>query len=196
MTDFLKTRLLDTLSDQIRKIQKVRECKGISKRQGSPVPAVAGVGTAQGQGSGLSTDVLPGEPAWGRAEGWPLGRLCSQPKCSQPSRRGREGRPGSTLPGTGAGCAAGKRPRGAAWCGLRGCAGTRAGCTGQGQALPQSLSKAADRLESPSTHSRREQHVTWVFSETCSQAQGEEGAASQHQTTASTAGAVPAQKLL
>lgn len=135
MTDFLKTRLLDTLSDQIRKIQKVRECKGVCKRQGSTVPTGAGFGTAQGQGSGLSTDMLPGELVWGRAEGQLLGWLCSQPKCSQPSCRRREGRRGSTLPGTGVGCVAGKRPWGAAWHGLRRCAGPRAGCTSQGQAL-------------------------------------------------------------
>lgn len=34
VTDFLKTRLLDTLSDQIRKIQKVSECKGSAATRG------------------------------------------------------------------------------------------------------------------------------------------------------------------
>lgn len=34
VTDFLKTRLLDTLSDQIRKIQKVSECKGSAGARG------------------------------------------------------------------------------------------------------------------------------------------------------------------
>lgn len=34
-TDFLKTRLLDTLSDQIRKIQKVRESE---RGEGAPCP--------------------------------------------------------------------------------------------------------------------------------------------------------------
>lgn len=60
MTDFLKTRLLDTLSDQIRKIQKVRECKGSARGHCAPL------GTARGRGSGLSTNTFPGDLAWGR----------------------------------------------------------------------------------------------------------------------------------
>lgn len=80
MTDFLKTRLLDTLSDQIRKIQKVRECKGSARREATcprccssaPQPGTARgpVGLAQhpgarGDGRGQPTGV----PRDGRGDG-------------------------------------------------------------------------------------------------------------------------------
>lgn len=80
VTDFLKTRLLDTLSDQIRKIQKVSECKGSAGHSSQP---------------GLGIDTLPGELLWARGH-----RGCwAQPKHSQPSFRAWAGTPGSTKPG-------------------------------------------------------------------------------------------------
>lgn len=138
MTDFLKTRLLDTLSDQIRKIQKVRECKGFARGKGAPCAQ-----PWHSSGPGLQ----PQHQRAPREAGMRQWEAVLQPECSEPSCREWKERPGSTMPGL----------EGNAWQGGReavtGCSVVRwdAGWmhgAGAGTAM-QSLSKAAAWLESP-----------------------------------------------
>lgn len=61
VTDFLKTRLLDTLSDQIRKIQKVSECKGSAGARGHHACSAW-----LWHSSWPALSINPGELVWGR----------------------------------------------------------------------------------------------------------------------------------
>lgn len=88
VTDFLKTRLLDTLSDQIRKIQKVSECKEparvrehcahstAAQRLGWALLKVQGwysIPVLAGWGGGM----VP--PSWGWGRRW--GSNLASPRC-------------------------------------------------------------------------------------------------------------------
>lgn len=80
VTDFLKTRLLDTLSDQIRKIQKVSECKGSAGTRGHHG---CSAWLWHSSWPELSIDTLPGELEWGREGQWPPAPREMQPALVQ-----------------------------------------------------------------------------------------------------------------
>lgn len=70
--------------------------------RGGTVPAVPGLGTARGRGSGLSTDTLPGELAWGSDGGRLLGEAVFPAQTWPALTQGMGGKSGP-----GVGCAAG-----------------------------------------------------------------------------------------
>lgn len=87
MTDFLKTRLLDTLSDQIRKIQKVRECKGSARREATCPRCCSSApqpGTARGPMGLVQHPVLVGMDGGSQQEcpgmGGEMGQHHGQPR--------------------------------------------------------------------------------------------------------------------
>lgn len=104
VTDFLKTRLLDTLSDQIRKIQKVSKCKGSAGLRGHR-GCSAWLGHSQLLARAQHPQ-LPGQLGWGREGEWLLGPVL--PGKVQPALvQGRGETAGSTKPGPRVGCVVG-----------------------------------------------------------------------------------------
>lgn len=135
VTDFLKTRLLDTLSDQIRKIQKVSKCKGTPWQQCLAVaPLVAGAQRRQLPGSRCGA---------GRDRVGPVLPVQVQPALI----RGRGETPGSTKPGPSVGCVLGFEGSGHRLQHAMGCAGVLGHRAGEN--AMQGPAEAADWLEAP-----------------------------------------------
>lgn len=116
VTDFLKTRLLDTLSDQIRKIQKVSKCRGSAGLRGH-----RGCSTWLGHSSWPGLSIHSSQGSWAGA-GRERGPCAPRESAASPVQ-GRAETPGSTKPGPRVGCVLGCERSGRRLQHSMGCAG-------------------------------------------------------------------------